>query len=75
MLFMVGFVFVSHWFRKWRERCLPITQQSNAKPKETLLDWKLLNILYTYSTAGPGCSKAGTSFAKRVVDSSMGMAI
>ena len=27
--------FASHWERKWREFCQPITERSNAKPKQT----------------------------------------
>ena len=30
----IGFGFTSHWFRKWREFYQPITERSNAKPKE-----------------------------------------
>ena len=31
---MIGFGFTSHWLRKWREFYQPITERSNAKPKE-----------------------------------------
>ena len=31
---MIGFGLVSHWLRKWREFCLPITERSKAKPKQ-----------------------------------------
>ena len=30
----IGFGFASHWLRKWREFCQPITEQSKAKPKQ-----------------------------------------
>ena len=31
----IGFGFASHWLRKWREFCQPITERSKAKPKQT----------------------------------------
>ena len=30
----IGFGFTSYWLREWREFCQPITERSNAKPKE-----------------------------------------
>ena len=43
----IGFGIAFHWLRKWREFCWPITQQSNAKPKQnrnyhSTLKWKPL---------------------------------
>ena len=32
----IGFGSASHWLRKWREVCWPITERSNAKPKQTI---------------------------------------
>ena len=32
---MVGYGFASHWLRKWREFFQPITERSEAKPKQT----------------------------------------
>ena len=31
---MIGFGLVSHWLKKWREFCQPITERSKAKPKQ-----------------------------------------
>ena len=31
----IGFGFASHWLRKWREFCQPITERRNVKPKQT----------------------------------------
>ena len=31
----IGFSFVSHWSRNWREFFWPITERSKAKPKQT----------------------------------------
>ena len=31
----VGFGFTSDWLRKWRDFFKPITERSNAKPKQT----------------------------------------
>ena len=31
----ISFGFGSHWLRKWREFCQPITGRSKAKPKQT----------------------------------------
>ena len=31
----IGFGFALHWLKKWREFCWPITERSNAKPKQT----------------------------------------
>ena len=31
----IGFGFTSDWLRKWREFFKPITERSNAKPKQT----------------------------------------
>ena len=31
----ISFCFASHWLKKWREFCWPITERSNAKPKQT----------------------------------------
>ena len=31
----IGFGLNSHWLRKWREFCSPITEPSNAKPNQT----------------------------------------
>ena len=39
---MIGFGLVSHWLKKWREFCQPITPRSKAKPKQ------LPNILPNY---------------------------
>ena len=43
-------VFASHWLRKWREYCQPITEQSNAKPNETRIsfDTQLKAALLTF---------------------------
>ena len=30
----IGFGFTSYWLRKWREFYQPITERSNAKPKQ-----------------------------------------
>ena len=30
----IGFGFGFHWMKKWREFCWPITELSNAKPKQ-----------------------------------------
>ena len=30
-----GFCLDSHWLRKWREFCEPITERKNTKPKQT----------------------------------------
>ena len=30
----IGFGFDSHWLKKWREFCEPITERSKAKPKQ-----------------------------------------
>ena len=35
-LVTIGSGFVSHWLRKWRKFCQPITERSKAKPKQTL---------------------------------------
>ena len=31
---MIGFGFASHWLKKWREFCLPMTERSKAKPTQ-----------------------------------------
>ena len=36
----VGFSFASHWLRKWREFCQPITERS--KPKQTQITFDTL---------------------------------
>ena len=33
----IGFSFASHWLRKWREFCQPITERSKAKLKQMLI--------------------------------------
>ena len=51
----IGFGFTSYWLRKWREFYQPITERSNAKPKQkhitfdTQLKTALINLLYMYS--------------------------
>ena len=43
MQLAIGFGFASHWLRKWREFCQPITEQSKAKPKQ-------MQIIITFDT-------------------------
>ena len=31
---MIGFGLVSHWLKKWREFCQPITERRKEKPKQ-----------------------------------------
>ena len=45
---VIGFGFASHWLRKCREFCQPITEQSKAKPKETItFETQLKTAVYT----------------------------
>ena len=35
----IGCGFAPHWLRRWREFCQPITEQSKAKPKQTIINF------------------------------------
>ena len=45
---MVGFGLASHWLKKWRAFCEPITERSKAKPKQTCNYFRHSGVVYIY---------------------------
>jgi len=48
----IGFGFASHWLRKWREFCQPITEQSKVKREQRRItsDTQLKTALFKTTT-------------------------